>query len=320
MADDSHNKPDDAFMVDETSEATMIVDSAIIRQVREGHKKVRASLVVLSGPEVGRTFSLDEDEVVVGRSVEATLRIHEAGISRKHTRVLNKGPMGVYIEDLASANGTFVNGERLGSMVQLRDGDKITLGSSTILKFAYHDQLDQSFQKRMYEAALCDSMTGAYNKKYFTEQLDKEFAYAQRHNSKLSLIMFDVDHFTKVNTVYGHPGGDVVLIRLSEMAADSVRAEDIFARYGGEEFAIICRGVGMRQAAKLGDRLRREVEREVFEHNGRPISITISVGVAGLPDVPVDSADEMVEAADVALYAAKNSGRNRVMFATHKKK
>lgn len=309
MADDRSNN------LDETSEATMIVDTSILKKVHESQKTIRAYLIILSGPDVGKMYELEEDDYVLGRSVSATLRIHEAGISRQHVRISNRGADGVYIEDLGSANGTFINGDKINRTMQLRDGDKITLGSTTILKFTYHDQLEQSFQRKMYQAALCDSLTGAYNKKYFLDQLLKEFSFAQRHNSPLSLIMFDVDHFKRVNDTYGHLGGDEVLIRLSELTNESVRNEDIFARYGGEEFAVICRGVPMRQAAHLGDRLRRSVEQAKFVYNNQHMPITISVGVAGVPDIAVNSMQELIEAADVALYAAKNSGRNRVMLA-----
>ena len=239
------------------------------------------------------------------------------GISRQHARVLRDGP-GVYIEDLESVNGTFLNGDKIGGREQLRDGDKITLGSTTILKFTYHDKFDETFQQQMFDAALRDSMTGAFNKRYFVDHLESEFAYAARHNSGLTLCMFDVDHFKKVNDTYGHPAGDAVLIKLASLAFNSIRNEDLFARYGGEEFAIICRGVTMRQVAHLGERLRRTVENSRIEHDGRVIPITISVGVAGIPELSMESSSELLEAADTALYAAKRTGRNRVMLATPK--
>lgn len=301
--------------LEEISESTMIVDTNLLKQVRESQQSVQAYLIVLSGPEVGRMCKVETDQVTLGRSQDNGMRINDVGISRRHVRVVREGAS-IFIEDMGSANGTFLNGERLARRMQLRDGDKITLGSTTILKFTYHDKLDESFQKQMFDAALRDSLTGAYNKKYFLDHLESEFAFAARHASSLSLVMFDADHFKRVNDGYGHLAGDSVLIKLAQLANTSVRSEDLFARYGGEEFAIICRGVTMGQAAHLGERLRSLVASTSFEHNGSVMPVTISVGVAGFPEIPVGTAADLIEAADTALYAAKNAGRNRVMLAT----
>ena len=89
----------------------------------------------------------------------------------------------------------------------------------------------------MYEAALRDDLTKAYNKKYFLDRLETEIAYARRHQAHLSLLMFDVDHFKRVNDTHGHLAGDYVLAKLAKVASTTVRAGDVFARYGGEEFA-----------------------------------------------------------------------------------
>jgi diguanylate cyclase (GGDEF)-like protein len=196
----------------------------------------------------------------------------------------------------------------------LKDGDKIRLGSTTILKFTYNDQLDESFQKQMYEAALRDGLTKAFNKKYFLDRLETEIAYARRHNAFLSLLMFDVDHFKNVNDTFGHLAGDYVLAKLAKVASSTVRTEDVFARYGGEEFGVICRGVPLSNAGVLAERLRVTVESTVFEHDGQRMPITISVGVAGHPEAPIENAAQLIAAADQALYEAKRAGRNRVLL------
>lgn len=295
-------------------EATQVIDNSMVRDIRESAQKVQAYIVVLSGPEIGATRRLDQAEVVLGRSQETTMRIKDVGISRRHARLLSS-TYGVVIEDMGSANGTFVNGERISRPVQLRDGDKITLGSTTILKFTYHDKLDEDFQRKLLEAAQRDSLTQAYNKGYFLEHLSAEFTYARRHHVGLGLALFDVDHFKRVNDTFGHLAGDHVLIRLTELAHESLRHEDLFARYGGEEFAIVCRGATMEQTARLGDRFRALIERTPFIYEGRELPVRISVGIAGVLELPVDSPEALIAAADSALYAAKNSGRNRVMLA-----
>src|ERR1700744_589372 len=136
----------------------------------------------------------------------------------------------------------------------------------------------------MYEAALHDGLTKAYTKRYFMDRLPTEVAYAKRHSTPLSLVMFDVDHFKKVNGVPGPPAGDLVLTALATSIQGTLRTEDIFARYGGEEFAVLCRGIELDNAVRVGERLRRLVEGAVIEYQGVRIPVTISVGAATYGD------------------------------------
>jgi two-component system, cell cycle response regulator len=261
---------------------------------------------------VGEMYRLDEGETFLGRGQNATIKLMDDGISRRHARLFQQGGE-VMIEDLKSSNGTIVNGAPVAVQL-LKDGDKIRLGSTTILKFTYNDQLDESFQQQMYEAALRDGLTKAYNKKYFLDRLETEIAYARRHQAHLSLLMFDVDHFKLVNDNFGHLAGDHVLTKLAKVATAAVRTEDVFARYGGEEFGIICRGVPLASAGILAERLRATVETTAFEHDGRRMAVTISIGVAGHPEVAIETGPQLIEAADQALYEAKRAGRNRVLL------
>ncbi len=282
------------------------------QELRARVQRDRAYLIVLAGGNVGEMYRLDEGETFLGRGQTATIKLMDDGISRKHARILQHGGE-VLIEDLQSSNGTIVNGAPVATQL-LKDGDKIRLGSTTILKFTYNDQLDESFQQQMYEAALRDGLTKAFNKKYFLDRLETEIAYARRHAAHLSLVMFDVDHFKKVNDTYGHLAGDYVLAKLAKVALAAVRTEDVFARYGGEEFGVICRGVPLPSAGILAERLRANVEATLFEHDGQRMPITISVGVAGHPEAPVETVAQLIEAADQALYEAKRGGRNRVLL------
>jgi diguanylate cyclase (GGDEF)-like protein len=195
---------------------------------------------------------------------------------------------------------------------ELKEGDKIRLGTNTMLKFTYQDKLDETFQQQMYDAALRDGLTKFYNKKFFIDRLETEFAYAKRHSTMLSLVMFDVDHFKKVNDNYGHLAGDAVLMHLARITHSMIRTEDVAARYGGEEFAIICRGIPLLNAGVVGERLRTNVEAANFDFQGKRLPVTISVGVAALPESHAASSCELVADADEALYEAKKSGRNRV--------
>jgi two-component system cell cycle response regulator len=272
----------------------------------------RPFLIVIGGGSAGEMHALREGEMIIGRARASTIRLDDDGVSRSHARVISQGNA-VHIEDLESANGTFVNDEPVVSRRPLTDGDKITLGAITILKFTYSDDLEETFQRRMFEAALRDGLTTAYNKRYFMDRLAKELAYARRHRARLSLIMIDIDHFKKVNDTFGHPAGDAVLVGVSKAALDTLRTEDVFARYGGEEFAIICRGIDVQSATSVAQRLHTLVAGMRVKHDGREIAVTLSLGVAGYPDIDAETPGQLISAADEALYEAKRGGRDCVV-------
>jgi diguanylate cyclase (GGDEF)-like protein len=274
--------------------------------------RTRARLIVLAGGNVGEMYEIGQ-ELVLGRSRSADVRLHGDGISRKHARVHVDG-VDVLFEDLGSTNGSYVNGERVTNQHVLREGDKIQIGSGVILKFTFHDELDEDFQKQMFQSASRDALTQAYNKRFFLEQLDSEFAFATRHNAALSLLMFDLDHFKRINDTYGHLAGDYVLAEFARAITPAIRQEDTFARYGGEEFVVISRNDAL-AAEAFAERLRKTIEQHTFEHEGTVIRVSVSVGVASVPDASIHSSSELIATADRALYAAKRAGRNCVVYA-----
>jgi len=273
-------------------------------------KRNLAYLVVLAGVSAGEMFKLQSDKTIVGRGPKVAVRLNDEGVSREHCQLVREGEK-VILEDLGSTNGTFCNGIRVDRR-ELSDGDKIMVGSTTILKFTYHDYLDEVFQRQMYESALRDGLTKVFNKKYFTDYLEKEFAYAARHNSPLALIFLDIDFFKRINDTYGHPAGDFVLAELSQMMVNLVRTEDVLARFGGEEFTVLCRGTDLGGSKIVAERLRRAVEARAFTFGGKTIPVTISLGIAAIPDSGINDHSAFLAAADKALYEAKRTGRNRV--------
>ena len=220
----------------------------------------------------------------------------------------------VILHDLGSTNGTFCNGVRVSAR-ELVDGDKIMIGSTTILKFTYHDKLDEAFQQQMYESALRDGLTKVFNRKHFNDLLAKEFAYSARHSAPLALLFIDLDFFKRVNDTHGHPAGDFVLAEVSGVLAAGIRSEDVLARFGGEEFCVLCRGTDRIGALDLAERLRKEIAERRYIYGGRIIPVTISVGIALMPDPGMAQPAALLAAADKALYEAKRGGRNRVVEA-----
>jgi len=272
-----------------------------------------AYLIVISAKSaaaLGRMIKVDRPEIVLGRSQEATFQVEDDGISRKHAKVM-QDPAGYSLVDLGSTNGTFLNGSRV-SVAELKDGDKIQIGSNTVLKFSLQDELEEQFQKSIYESATRDGLTRVYNKKYFMDTMRKEFAYCLRHRVPLSLLMLDVDHFKKINDTHGHQAGDQVLARIAQKVSETIRVEDLLARYGGEEFALMLRESTAEAALACAERVRRAVDATEFSAGGAPIKVTVSVGVATLLDSDFAQPEELIATADRYLYRAKHAGRNRV--------
>jgi len=303
-----------SFPEEEMTEADS--DRTVIQGIKDLTRALssrQAYLIVISGSAVGKMYKLG-NVMTIGRANDCEICLPDDGISRQHARVEKDEFGSVVIEDLNSTNGTYFNGTRINRH-QLRDGDKIQIGSTTILKFSYQDTLEEAFHQHQYESATKDGLTGIYNKKYFTEQLEKDFAYALRHNEVTSLIMFDIDFFKRINDTYGHQAGDFVLKTLAAKIREGLRAEDLFARVGGEEFAVVLRQIDGKRAYVLAERLRRTIEVHKFMWQDTRIKVTISLGIATLQRANFRDLEEFIAAADSYLYMAKNAGRNRVASA-----
>jgi len=271
-------------------------------------------LIVIAGNNVGKYYRLDRPVTYLGRGETCEVQIHDAGVSRKHARILLDPTGDVWLEDLGSTNGTFVENHRIERRL-LRDGDKIQLGRTTIIKFSLTDATELRFAEQMYVSATHDGLTRVNNRKYFEEQFLAEFAFAARHRLPLSVLMIDLDHFKQVNDTYGHPTGDHVLKVVARTLARILRTEDLLARYGGEEFVILARGIDQVAARAIAERVRGTIESLLLPVPSAPggvLRITVSVGTATFTDgVPV-SRVALLAAADAALYRAKRNGRNRV--------
>ena len=288
-----------------------------VRAVPESARTEQPYLIVITGRSAGQMFRLGREDVVIGRSADdAAIVLEDDGVSRKHCRITRQADGSVQARDLGSTNGTYFNGIKI-DIATLRDGDKIQLGSTTMLKFSYQDEVEEQFQKQLYESASRDGLTQSYNKKYFLDRLRHEFAYCWRHRVELTLCMIDLDRFKDVNDTYGHTAGDEALTRLAQLVSDMVRTEDVFARYGGEEVSVILRQIDIENAFTFAERLRKMLEQTditVRDTAGkeRTLRVTASIGIATLHDRDYATPEELILAADRCLYNAKQAGRNKV--------
>src|SRR6185436_9029500 len=166
--------------------------------------------------------------------------------------------------------------------------------------------------RRMETMATTDGLTGLTNHRTFQERFGDLLERAARHGHRAAVLLCDVDHFKKVNDNYGHPIGDEVLRRVAKVLQEVPRKIDVPARYGGEEFAVLLDNVDVAQAKAVAERIRIEISKLVIESEKGPLSVTESIGVAAFPDDGRDRAT-LIERADLALYHAKHTGRNRVV-------
>jgi diguanylate cyclase (GGDEF)-like protein len=165
---------------------------------------------------------------------------------------------------------------------------------------------------RMETMATTDGLTGLSNHRTFQERIAEMLARAERSSGRQALLLTDIDHFKKVNDTYGHPVGDEVLRGVAQVVRECVRKVDVAARYGGEEFAIVLEGTDREGARQLAERIRNEVQRQVFQSAQGPFSCTLSLGIAVYP-ADGNDVKTLIAHADQALYHAKHNGRNRAV-------
>ncbi len=302
-------------MSDDWDEETTAVGIVVGGAALDTEERKRPCVTVLTGTASGQLFKLPRGNTVLGRASNVEIRLADEGVSRHHAKLWVETDK-IMLEDLESRNGTFVNGCRITTPTPLRDGDKIQIGATTVLKFAFQDGLDESFHENLLSSALRDPLTKLFNKRYFLDRLDSELKFARRHGTAVSLLLLDIDHFKQVNDTHGHLAGDAVLTNLASLLLRTVRNEDVVARFGGEELGIILRATPLEPALHLADRLRKTVEHTATPHGERELRVTVSIGAAEYPSTKVERIEELIEAADRALYRAKGGGRNRVQRLT----
>jgi diguanylate cyclase (GGDEF)-like protein len=236
-------------------------------------------------------------------------------VSRSHARITVNGSE-CTIEDLGSSNKTIINGQTLGPAqpTRLRNNDQIKTGN-IIFKFLEKGSLETITHQELTEKAMKDALTGAFTKGALLEKGPEAMKRSDFLKEELSVVVFDIDFFKKINDTYGHPCGDYVLKHLAHVVGTKlVRANDYFARYGGEEFVILLSGAAMTRAMDVAERVRSTVQATEFEFEGHKIPVTVSLGVASR--IPTETEwDDLFQRADDALYVSKRNGRNRVTAA-----
>lgn len=258
---------------------------------------------------LGKRFVLDKSPTRVGRGADSQIVLEGDSVSRRHAH-LERRAGAWYVVDDGSTNGTYVNEEQIAREQLLVNGDRIKIGPS-ILKFLSGADAEAKYHEEIYRMTIVDGLTQIHNKRALFEALEKELMRARRYERDLSLLMFDIDFFKRINDQYGHLAGDHVLRELARIVQERIRREEVFARYGGEEFVILLPETPLPGAAALAESLRARVANHSFVFQGERIPVTVSIGTALLGENDKVAAD-LIQRADEKLYEAKRGGRNRV--------
>jgi len=285
------------------------------RQGSGGH----AILILIAHPDnecLGSRTRLEiGSSVTIGRDPVCEIAFPEVpSLSRFHARVSFLAD-GVVVEDLESTNGIFVNDQRATAATDLSSGDRIQFGALHF-KFFREEDVEAVYHEAIHQLVMQDGLTEIANRRKFSEELSREFARADRHERPLAIVVFDIDRFKLINDTFGHLCGDFVLKRLTRICRTRLRPEQVFARMGGDEFAILSPETTIEGVEILAERLRSSVSDYRFSTDmvADSFQITCSFGCAEMNPAMTNERD-LYEAADKALYTAKNDGRNRVGLA-----
>jgi len=260
---------------------------------------------------LGKRFVLEASPTRVGRGADNEIVLDGDSVSRRHAQFERKGDDWL-VSDNGSTNGTYCNDDQIQGIVQLRNGDRVKVGP-TIFKFFSGEDVEAQYHEEIYRLTIMDGLTQIYNARYLYEALEREIIRGRRHERDLSVLMFDIDHFKRINDVHGHLAGDHVLKELARIVQQRVRRDEVFARYGGEEFALILPETPLDGATSLAETLRARVEEHLFVFQADNIKVTISIGAAQLVESD-KAASDLIKRADELLYTAKRGGRNKVCF------
>jgi diguanylate cyclase (GGDEF)-like protein len=270
-------------------------------------------LVVMRGHQVGRRYLLNEASLVLGRRAERAELVvpGDPQISSVHCRFeRGPGPDSWRLVDLTSTNGTFVAGQKI-TAVTLQDGDRIHIGE-TVLKFCFHDELEEEFHRQVDHLMNLDDLTGLPVQRVYQQRLQEALAHCARSQRPLSVYMMDMDGLKKLNDTHGHLVGAHSIATVGHRLGAIVHAAGgEVSRFGGDEYSAFVPNLDRAQGLALGEQLRRAVADEPIVRQSVAVNPTISIGVAHFP-ADGSLPEALTRRADEALYRAKAAGRNRV--------
>lgn len=314
--------------------AAQACDTDVEHEITEHRlgEPVAISLTVLHGSGRQNLFLVDQHGAVLGRADDAAVRLTEPMVSRTHARLSwNAGRF--WIEDLDSSNGTFIDEVAIDGKVPLPRTSLVRLGYTALLQCVQLDARGVESIQRLQKELFIDSLTEAGNRRLLKQRLREEVSYARRREQMIGLLLADLDRFKRVNDEHGHLTGDRLLAEIGRILRETSREEDSVFRFGGEEFCVLVRDGTCSGLTRLAERIRTAVEGYEMAVESGTVRITVSIGGAvyrpsetaeraTLVDFGPEKGEDgdiltnsvLLSRADQALYEAKATGRNRVVF------
>ena len=271
-----------------------------------------ACLIVVRGSQQGHRYALTRALMSLGREGDSDIVIDDPRVSRRQAQIVLDGAT-VKLIDGGSTNGTRINDEKIGpgQTVVLNKEDMIRVGG-TLLKFLPQGELETYVIGMLESRAHTDGLTRLYNKGYLLEAMSAEFKRAKGLGTPLSLLVFDLDFFKKVNDTHGHDAGDQVLIAVAQLLKTAIEsAQGILGRFGGEEFVALLPRMALTESKALAEAVRAKLAAHTIDYGTLKLTITASIGVATMTN-DMHEYKPLFKQADEAVYAAKSGGRNRV--------
>ena len=268
--------------------------------------------IVFANEKLADIFGYSTDELLLIDPVELVAQSDRAVFALRLGKAMageNNG--GSYVYHGVTQSGQEVSVEMLSKRVQSGERFSLVFTCMDVTQRVKAEKKIKALNQKLRDMSVRDDLTGLYNRRYLDEMFARELARTKRHRSSLTIIMADIDHFKAVNDTYGHLVGDQILRLCGDLISGNARGSDICCRYGGEEFLLVCPDMAEETAFERANMLRSAIVENGFVLNDNVIHVSASFGIAVFPDHG-DSLEQLIEAADDALYRAKGSGRNQV--------
>ena len=294
----------------EYEEQTVREDDRIM-PVEASDRPAMPCIVHISGALTDTVYWLSADkELKIGRAPENELCIRDQSVSQFHARVVLTPKGAVFVQDLGSTNGTFVNGEKVVRHT-LWDGDKIHIGRQQVLRFCFQADAQPEAAGRSKTDATRDALTGVYAKQYALTRIEKDFIQAKIRHQDLALLMFDVDGFEEIREAHGSDTCDMVLREVTKVVSSVLRREDIFARYDEHTFSVLLRYQTEAAVVALAQRIGRVVKYHSYPLEGKKIRVTLSLGISSLTS-NMKNAMDLISEVQACLEKARRAGHDTI--------
>jgi len=297
-------------MGQENEEKTLRVDERVATEAEDGQAAIPC-IVHFSGRMTGVAYWLScNKELIIGRSPKADVCIQDRRVSQRHARVVVTPEGEVFVEDLGSTNGIYVNGKKV-TRSTLHDGDKVHVSRHYILKFCYEKNVSPEVAGLTGTQAARDTLTGVYSKQHLLTQIDEDFERARKQNEDLALLIFAVDDLAKIRKTHGRDAGNMVLRQVAKVVGGMPHREAVLARYDTDTFALYLRNLGEGGTVVLAQRIRRAVKNHRFICKGEEIPVTVSLGIGTLTK-NMKNAMDLIREVQTYLDKANRAGNDTI--------